>query len=134
MIEIDMFLRLVAILGLLIQPLTVVVGLNGAPCDQRDTIAAVAIEMQDCGCCEMATSCQPDQPMACGCMESNEPVAPPPTAPRNNTSKTIALPALLTAAITVDVPTASSVTVFGRSTLSYRSHTHKQATLCVWRT
>lgn len=134
MIQLDMLLRLIAIFGLLIQPLAIAVGLGAAACDQRDVVAAVSSDMPACGCCEMATSCSPDSPMICGCMQSNEPVAPAPAAPRNDNSQSIAVPALLASAMLVDLPDASHPAHSDRPFLFYRSHTHKQATLCVWRT
>ena len=135
MIHMVMLLRVLAILGLLIQPLAVAVGLEAAACDQRDVVAAASSQMPACGCCEMATSCSPDDsPMVCGCMESNEPVAPTPAAPRNENSRSLAVPVLLTSALTVDLPDASHPALTARTFLFYRSHTHKQATLCVWRT
>ena len=134
MIYLAMLLRVLAILGLLIQPMVLAVGLDAAACDQRDVVAAVSSEMPACGCCAMATSCSPDSPMICGCMERSEPVAPAPAAPRNENSQSIAVPALLASAMTADFPTASHPALSDRTVLSYRSHTHKQATLCVWRT
>ncbi len=134
MIYLVMLLRVLAILGLLIQPMAVAVGLDAAACDQREVVAAVSSQMPACGCCEMATSCSPDSPMICGCMERNNPVAPAPAAPRNENSPSIAVPALLASAIILDLPNASHPALSDRTVLFYRSHTHKQATLCVWRT
>ena len=134
MIHLAMLLRVLAILGLLIQPMAIAVGLDAAACDQGDVVAAVSTEMPACGCCEMAASCSPDSPMICGCMERSEPIAPAPAVPRNDNSRSIAVPALLASAIIVDLPSASHPALSDRPCLFYRSHTHKQATLCVWRT
>ena len=134
MIYLDMLLRLIAIFGLLIQPMAIAVGLDAATCGQREVVAAASIEMPACGCCAMAMSCSPDSPMICGCMERNEPVAPVPAAPRNENSQSIAVPAVLASAMIVDLPDATPPAFSDRTFLSYRSHTHKQATLCVWRT
>lgn len=134
MIYLVMLIRVLAILGLLIQPMAIAVGLDAVACDQRDVMAAVSSEMSACGCCDMATSCSPDSPMICGCMDRNEPVTPAPATPRNNNSQSIAVSALLALAIIVDVPDASHPVLSNRTVLSYRSHTHRQATLCVWRT
>lgn len=134
MIYLGMLLRLIAIFVLLIQPMAIAVGLDVAACDQREVVAAASTEMPACGCCEMATNCSPGSPMVCGCMEPNEPVAPAPAAPRNENSQSIAVPAVLASAMIVDLPGATSPAFSDRTFLSYRSHTHKQATLCVWRT
>ncbi len=134
MIYLAMLIRVLAILGLLIQPMAIAVGLDAAACDQRDVVAVVSSEMPACGCCEMATSCSSDSPMICGCMDRNEPATPVPASPRNNNSQSIAVPAFLASAIIVDLPDARHPVLSNRTILSYRSHTHKQATLCVWRT
>lgn len=134
MIYLDMLLRLIAIFGLLIQPMAIAVGLDAATCGQREVVAAASIEMSACGCCAMATSCSPGSTMACGCIQRNEPVAPAPAAPRNENSQSIAVPAVLASAMTVDLPDASHPALSDRNFRFYRSHNHKQATLCVWRT
>ena len=134
MIHLAMLFRVLAILGLLIQPMAIAVGLDAAACDQRDVVTAVSSDMPACGCCDMATSCSPDSPMICGCMDRNEPTTPAPAVPRNDNSQSIAVPALLASAIIVDLPDSSHPVLSNRTVLSYRSHTHRQATLCVWRT
>ena len=134
MIYLAMLLRVLAILGLLIQPMAIAVGLDVAACDQRQVVAAQSNEMPTCGCCDVAASCSPDSPMICGCMDRSVPIAPAPAAPRHDNSQSIAVPALLASALLVDLSDASHPALSVRTFRFYRSHTHKQATLCVWRT
>ena len=123
-----MFIRLLTILMLVIQPILLAAISVDSECGP-----STAMSHSSCCCGDMAASCEMlSQAMQCGCFESSEPIVPAPAAPRNQNSQVIALAVIMSTAMTIESATASYPALTSRTIGDYRSNTHKQATLCVW--
>ncbi len=126
-----MFIRLLTILMLLTQQLSLAAVIVDSDCEPAFE-SMVMDEHGGCCCGDMAASCLASEVMSCGCFENNDQNTPAPATPRNQNSQVIASAVLMPASIILDSTYATHPVMPGRSIGFFRSNTHKQATLCVW--
>ncbi|MCH8823414.1 MAG: hypothetical protein IH984_07885 [Planctomycetes bacterium] len=126
-----MFIRLLTILLLAVQPLSLAAVSVDSDCGP--SVGTMVMDAHGGCCCgDMAASCGMNEAMSCGCLVNSNQNTPAPATPRNQTSQVIAPAAILAAAITIKSVTACHPALTSRSIGYFRSNTHKQATLCVW--
>jgi len=126
-----MFMRLLTILMLALQPLSLAAISVDSDCGP--SVGTMVMDAHgECCCGDMAASCGINQAMSCGCFENSNQNTPVPARPRNQTSQVIALAVIMSTVMTIERASASHLALTSRSIGYFRSNTHKQATLCVW--